>query len=240
MIAEALLRHGATVCIVGRREQLCDSVSAELSVHGPCEWICADLSAPDSVSGIVAEFSRRHSSLHVLVNNAGITRSGPVESYSMKDWDEVFAVNVRAPFELSSRLVPLLEASASRQDPSRIIMVGSVSGNLVTNDNKAFAYGPSKAAAHHLTRGLAVELASRNVLVNAIAPGAFPSNMTDFSVGDQHLFDLAAAAAPLKRIGNIDDIGGMVVFLAGRMSTFLTGAVLPLDGGWSVKGLTQG
>jgi NAD(P)-dependent dehydrogenase (short-subunit alcohol dehydrogenase family) len=155
----------------------------------------------------------------------------------MHDWDEVFAVNVRSPFELISRLLPQLEAAATKEDPARVINIGSISGTLVTNANSAFAYGASKAAIHHLTRELAIELAPRHITVNAIAPGIFVTKMTDFKVGDRHLYDFAAEATPIGRTGRREDIGGLVTYLSGRMGTFMTGAVLPLDGAWSVKGI---
>lgn len=238
MIAESLLRYGVRVYISGRQPELCASVAEELSVIGVCDWIAADLAQADAVGKLVEEFSQREPLLHILVNNAGRTLSGPIDSYSMRDWDEVFAVNVRSPFELISRLLPRLEAAASKNDPARVINIGSISGNLVTNSNSAFAYGPSKAALHHLTRALAVELAPRHITVNAIAPGIFVTKMTDFTVGDRHLYEYAAEATPVGRVGSREDIGGLVTYLSGRMGAYMTGAVLPLDGAWSVKGIT--
>jgi NAD(P)-dependent dehydrogenase (short-subunit alcohol dehydrogenase family) len=237
MIAESLLRYGVHVYISSRRPELCEQVCAELSAIGKCDWIAADLAKSDAVGKLVSEFSRRESALHILVNNAGRTLSGPIDTYSMCDWDEVFAVNVRSPFELISRVLPKLDAAATKEDPARIINIGSISGTLVTNSNSAFPYGASKAAIHHLTRELAIELAPRNITVNAIAPGIFVTKMTDFTVGDRHLYDYAAEATPLGRVGSREDIGGLVTYLSGRMGAFVSGAILPLDGAWSVKGL---
>ncbi|MET0546160.1 MAG: SDR family oxidoreductase [Caulobacterales bacterium] len=237
MIARQILIHGAKVYLHGRRADFCADVARRLSDIGPCIPAPADLGARDGAAKLIEQIKQNEKALHILVNNAGATLSGPVDDYSMEDWDQVFNVNVRAPFELCSRLARLLEADASPLDPGRIVNIGSLSGNLVTNSNSAFSYGPSKAALHHLSRGLAVELAKRNITVNSIAPGGFPTKIMDFEVNGIHAWELTAQQTPAGRMGTEEDIGGLLLFLCSRAGAYVTGTNIAIDGAWSVKGV---
>ncbi len=166
----------------------------------------------------------------MLVNNAGVTWGAPVEKFPAAQFDSVLAVNVRAPFQLVQALLPKLEAAASDEDPARVINIGSVYG-ITGQVLKAWSYGASKAAIHHLTVSLAAELAPRRILVNAIAPGFFPSKMTHFVMKDDTRREEMMDFIPLGRPGTEQDIAGLALFLSSRAGAYMTGNVIPLDGG---------
>ena len=147
-----------------------------------------------------------------------------------RQFDSVLAVNVRAPFQLVQALLPKLEAAASDEDPARVINIGSVYG-ITGQVLKAWSYGASKAAIHHLTVSLAAELAPRRILVNAIAPGFFPSTMTHFVMKDDTRREEMMNFIPLGRPGTEQDIAGLALFLSSRAGAYMTGNVIPLDGG---------
>src|ERR1051325_4410061 len=177
MIARGFVEAGAKVYISSRKKEVCDQVAAELSSIGECISIPADLSSNDGLSKLVAELSSREQALHILVNNAGAAWGAPLAEYPEVGWDKVMDTNVKSIFFLTRDLTPLLEKSARPGDPARVINVGSIDGLKVPRVEN-YAYAPSKAAVHHLTRVLAVKLGPKNITVNAIAPGPFESQMT--------------------------------------------------------------
>jgi len=234
MMAEGFLRAGARVTIVGRRAQPLEAARESLSRHGEVHAVACDLGTPEGVDTLVAAVRERESALHVLVNNAGAAVSARFEEYPDSAWQQLLALNLQAPFMLAQGLLPLLERGASEEDPARIINIGSVAG-LKTSSSKAFAYGPSKAALHHLTRELARELAPRRILVNAIAPGFFPSSMTEPYLADEERRSRVLKGIPLRRTGSAPDIAGLAIFLSSRAGAYVTGTVIPLDGGVTVS-----
>ena len=143
-------------------------------------------------------------------------------------------VNVTGLFSLTRSLMPMLLRSASPGAPSRVVNIGSMVGILPLADN-AYSYATSKAAVHHLTRILANEFAGRGVNVNAIAPGPFSTRMTAYALGNDDGRDQAASTVPVGRIGEADDMAATILYLCGAGGSFVTGAVLPLDGGMSVQ-----
>ena len=152
----------------------------------------------------------------------------PIGEFPGSGWDKVMDINVKSPFFLTQALLPLLENAASSEDPARIIMIGSIDG-LNVNRMPTFSYGPSKAAVHHLARTLASHLASRHITANAIAPGLFPSKMTAATIdamGEQII-----QGTPLKRQGKPEDMAGVAIYLASKAGSFVTGVVIPVDGG---------
>ncbi len=228
MIAEGFVANGVKTYISSRKAEVCDATAAKLSEHGECISIPADLSTAEGMTALVEEIHSREEKLDILVNNAGATWGAPIEEFPETAWDKVMDINVKSPFFLTQALLPLLERAAVPEDPARIIMVGSIDG-LNVNRLPTFSYGPSKAAVHHLTRMLASHLAHRNITANAIAPGPFPSKMmahTLDTMGEQ-----IRAGVPLKRIGEPADMAGAAIYLASRASSYVTGVVIPVDGG---------
>jgi NAD(P)-dependent dehydrogenase (short-subunit alcohol dehydrogenase family) len=231
--AEALLAAGARVLIASRKAEACSDAAQELSSIGLCEGFGGTVATEAGVAALADETRRRAGSLHVLVNNAGLTWGEPFETYPWKAFDRLMSVNVAGLFALTRDLAPLLAASASLERPSTIVNIGSVMGSVTQSEN-AYAYSASKAAVHHLTRVLAAEFAPRQVTVNAIAPGPFPTNMTRFALGDESGAARGAKAVPMGRLGRPEDIAGALLFLTGRGGAYTTGAIVPVDGGISV------
>lgn len=235
MIAEGLVRAGARVIISSRKAEVCDAVAKELSSVGSCESVPADLSTAAGVDGLAAAVAERHDRLDILVNNAGATWGAPIEDYPDEAWDKVHATNVKAPFRLTAALLPQLRAAASADDPARVINIGSVDGMKVPETDN-FAYAASKAAVHMVTRQMAHRLTRDHITVNAIAPGPFPSKMMAFILDADGGEEMVASAVPLGRIGRPDDVVGATLFLASRAGSYLTGAIIPVDGGISTHG----
>jgi NAD(P)-dependent dehydrogenase (short-subunit alcohol dehydrogenase family) len=228
MIARGLVEGGARVYVSSRKAEACRQVAEELSRAGECLALPADLSTEEGCRRLAAEVGERQGRLQVLVNNAGATWGAPLEDYPAAAWDKVLALNLEAPFFLTRAMLPLLEAGAAPGDPARVVNVGSIDG-LRVPPMPTYAYSASKAGLHHLTRVLARELGPRGITVNAIAPGPFESKMMAETL--RRFGDQIAAAAPLGRIGRPDDMAGATLYLASRAGAYVTGAVLPVDGG---------
>jgi len=228
MIAEGYVTHGVKTYISARKAEACDATAARLSEIGECISIPADLSTAEGIAALCDEIKSRESKLDILVNNAGAVWGAPIEDFPESAWDKVMTINVKSPFFLTQALLPLLESAASAEDPARIIMVGSVDG-LNVSRMPTFSYGPSKAAIHHLMRTLASHLAGRNITANAIAPGLFPSKMTAATI--DAMGEEIRKATPLKRHGKAEDMAGVAIYLASPAASFVTGVVIPVDGG---------
>jgi NAD(P)-dependent dehydrogenase (short-subunit alcohol dehydrogenase family) len=170
------------------------------------------------------------SSLDLLVNNAGATWGGLLDDFPASGWDKVLDLNLKAPFFLVQGLLPLLVAAGTPEDPARVINIGSIDGIQVPILD-TYAYSASKAAVHHLTRVLARKLAPRDITVNAVAPGPFESKMMAATL--ERFGDSIAASNPRKRIGTPEDMAGIAIYLASRAGAYVTGAVIPVDGGVS-------
>ena len=228
MIAEGFVRSGARVIITARKAEACDATAERLSAHGTCVSIPADLSSEEGRAAFAAAVAEREPALHVLVNNAGATWGAPLDEFPASGWDKVMNVNLGAPFALTQLLLPQLRAAASAEDPARIVNIASVDGMRVPQ-MESYSYSASKAGLIMLTRHLALRLAGEHITVNAIAPGPFPSKMIAFLL-DEHA-DEVAATVPLGRIGEPEDMAGTALFLSSRAGSYLTGAVIPVDGG---------
>jgi NAD(P)-dependent dehydrogenase (short-subunit alcohol dehydrogenase family) len=227
MIAEAYVRAGAKVYVSSRKADAVAETEATLGALGECIGIPADLSTEAECRRLAGEIASREPQVHVLVNNAGATWGAPLDEYDDAAWDRVLDLNVKGVFHLTRFLRPQLEAASSADDPARVINVGSIDGIQVPM-LETYAYSSAKAAVHQLTRHLAKQLAPK-VTVNAIAPGPFESKMmraTLESFGEQ-----IAASAPMKRIGKPADMAGIAIYLASPAATYVTGAIIPVDGG---------
>lgn len=232
MISEALLRSGMTVYISSRKEAELLDAAEHLADLGPVHAVVADLGTEHGVGELASAVSSKETGLHALINNAGANWGAPFDEFPASAWDRVLSVNLKGLFLLTQALAPLLRAAATPGDPARVVNIGSVDGLRAPRPEMGnFSYGASKAGVHLLTRQLATALAP-NILVNAIAPGLFPTKMTTtlLSAGE----DAVAADIPLRRVGAPADIAGLVEFLLGRASTYITGAVIPVDGGVSL------
>jgi NAD(P)-dependent dehydrogenase (short-subunit alcohol dehydrogenase family) len=227
MIARGYVEAGARVYISSRKADVLDEVAVELSKVGECHAIAADLSSEAECRRLAEAIAARESTLDILVNNAGATWGAPLEQFDEAAWERALALNVEGVFHLTKFLLPLLEEAGTADDPARVITIGSIDGIRVPLMEN-YSYSASKAAVHMLTRHLAKRLAPE-ITVNAIAPGPFESKMmaaTLEAFGEQ-----IAAGTPLKRIGRPDDMAGAAIYLASRAGAYLTGAVIPVDGG---------
>ncbi|WP_433131108.1 glucose 1-dehydrogenase [Micromonospora sp. CA-240977] len=235
MIAQGFVRAGAHVIISSRKSDVCAAVAKELSAEGRCEAIPADLSDDAGAEALAAAVRERFDRLDVLVNNAGATWGAPLETYPEAAFDKLWAVNVKAVFRLTTALLPALRAAASADDPARVINIGSIDGIRVPW-MEVYAYSATKAAVHMLTRSLAHQLAADQITVNAIAPGPFESKMMAFALDDPASRTAIEQQVPLGRIGRPEDMAGTAIYLSSRAGAYLTGAVIPVDGGITTHG----
>ena len=235
MIAAGFLANGAKVYISSRKAEVCDATAKRLQEEygGSCISVPADLSNLDGINELANTISSQDS-LDILVNNAGASWGEPIDEYSELGWDKVMDTNVKGVFFLTQKLLPLLRESGNSDDPSRVINIGSIDG-IKTGLFDAFSYGPSKAALHHLTRVLAASLVRENIIVNAIAPGPFPTWMLSTGVGGGGDIDIDWSEVgnnnPRGRVGTPEDIAGLAIFLSSRAGAYTVGQTITCDGG---------
>ena len=230
MIAEGYARAGAKVYIASRKKEGLDARIEELGDAGDVSAIVANLSSEAGCNALGDELESRESRLDVLVNNAGANWAAPYAEFPESGWDRVLDLNVKGVFHLTRRLTELLERSASPDDPSRVINIGSADGIMVP-ELDTYSYSASKAAVHHLSEVLAKKLARRNITVNAVAPGPFQSRMMKVTL--ERAGDRINKMVPLGRIGKPEDMAGIAIFLASPAGAYVTGTVIPVDGGIS-------
>ncbi|MEM7763342.1 MAG: SDR family oxidoreductase [Pseudomonadota bacterium] len=230
MIAEGYVRNGVRVYITARKATACDQTAERLSEFGECISVPADLSTGAGIETLTNTIRERESTLDILVNNAGATWGAAFDEFPEAGWDKVMDINVKSPFFLSQALIDLLAAAATHESPSRIINIGSIDG-LHVSRLETYSYAASKSAILHLTRMMAKNLVRRHITVNAVAPGPFESKMmahTLATMGDQ-----IVAEVPRGRIGKPSDMAGVALYLASEAGSYLTGVVIPVDGGLS-------
>jgi NAD(P)-dependent dehydrogenase (short-subunit alcohol dehydrogenase family) len=232
MAASGLLQAGAKVYLCSRKAEELKAAADKLSSLGQVEAFPADLSTAEGVKSLSAYVAERDAEVHALFNNAGANWGAPLAEFPESGWDKVLNLNLKGVFLLTQALLPQLRAAARRGDPSRVVNVGSIDGLRPPGKGfNNFSYSASKAGVHMLTRHLAGELAP-DILVNAIAPGLFESKMTKTLLAAGT--DSVGKLLPLGRIGSPDDIAGISVFLASGASAYITGSVIPVDGGASL------
>ena len=228
MIAEGFVRNGVKTYISSRKSDPCDKKARELSKYGECISIPADLTDMNEMDKLVTKIKDKETKLNILVNNAGAAWGASFDDFPEIGWDKVMDTNVKSVFFLTQKLVDILEASASASDPSRIINIGSIDG-LGIPRAETYSYPASKAAVHQLTKVLANRLANRNINVNAIAPGPFESNMMAHTL--EEYGEQIRSSVPRGRIGVPEDMAGASIFLSSKASSYITGSIIPVDGG---------
>ena len=229
-IAEALGDAGARLMLTARKADELESACAQLQARGiDARWVAADASTPEGVARIVDETCERLGDIDILVNNAGATWGAPAEDYPLDAWDKVMNLNIRSLFLFAQNAG---KASMIPNRHGRIINVASIAGLGGSLEMKFIAYGTSKGAVVNFTRTLAAEWGAHGITVNALAPGFFPSKMTKGVIAEFGT-DKLAAQAPLKRIGDDDDLKGAALLFASAAGKHITGQILAVDGGVS-------
>ena len=229
-MAEAVGGAGAKVMLTSRKAADLEEAVAHLQDLGiDARWVAADASDPAQVQHVVDETMQRLGRIDILINNAGATWGAPVEEYPLEAWDKVMNLNVRSLFLFAQAVA---KASMIPNKGGRIINIASIAGLGGSAEMKFIAYGTSKGAAVNFTRTLAGEWGRYGINVNALAPGFFPSKMTKGVIAE-HGVDKLASVAPLRRLGDDEDLKGAVLLLASRAGKHITGQVLAVDGGVS-------
>jgi NAD(P)-dependent dehydrogenase (short-subunit alcohol dehydrogenase family) len=235
MIAQGLLQAGAKVYITARKKAACEETAKELSAFGPCLALPADVGTAEGRAALLQAFNAKENKLHILINNAGTNWGEVFDKYPDEAFEKVLHLNVSAIYSMTRDFVHLLENAATADDPARVINIGSMDGLHVPTVSRVgtFAYTSSKAAVHHLTRNLAVSLGPRHITVNAIAPGFFPSRMTEF-IFDKYQPDIEENSL-LKRVGKPEEMAAVAIYLCSKGGAYTDGAVIPVDGGTSIN-----
>jgi NAD(P)-dependent dehydrogenase (short-subunit alcohol dehydrogenase family) len=230
MIAAAFVAQGAKVYISARKADVCEKTAAELSKGGGvCIALPVDASTVAGAQALAKAYAARESKLDILVNNAGAAWLEKFDKFPEKGWDKVLDLNLKTPFFLTQALAAPLRAAATKARPAKVINIASIDGVSV-NMQETYSYAASKAGLIHLTRRMALRLIEDNIVVTAIAPGAFASDMNTLA-RDQG--EEVAKRIPAKRIGTDEDMAGAAIYLASRAGDYVVGATLVVDGGVS-------
>ena len=228
MIAEGFVKNGVKTYITSRKSEQCDNKADELSKFGECISIPADLTDMNEMDKLVNYIKENEKQFNFLINNAGAAWGASFDDFPENGWDKVMDTNVKSVFFLTQKLAKILEQSGNNSDPSRVINVGSIDGIGIPRA-ETYSYPASKAAVHQLTRVLANRLAHRNININAIAPGPFQSNMMAHTL--EEYGEQIKSSVPRGRIGIPEDMAGTAIFLCSKASSYITGSVIPVDGG---------
>jgi len=228
MIAAGFLAQGARVYISSRKADVCTAAAAELSSGGgQCIALPHDVSTFDGVRALATSYAAREPSLDILVNNAGAAWLAAFDEFPEKGWDKVVDLNVKAPFFLTQAFAPMLRTSARADRPAKVINIASIDGIYLT-PNETYSYAASKSGLIQLTRLLAARLIKDHIVVSAIAPGPFASDM---NIRARDHADETALRVPARRIGTDLDMAGAAIYLASRAGDYVVGSVVTVDGG---------
>jgi len=231
MISRTLVEAGAKVIVLARDQAAGEAFCAEVGGVDQIAFVACDLSAQSGIEEAARQVSGLTDKVDILVCNAGMFSAGPVEDTSRAQWDQELSLNLGAPFFLIQALLPLLNKASQPDDPARVICISSIAALWGRSNSGAYAYGASKAGVQHLARLLASDLTGQGINVNAIAPGYFPSDMTDgFFAAVPGLKEQVIESIPAGRLGSQGDIGGAVLYLASRAGAYVSGSVLPVEG----------
>jgi NAD(P)-dependent dehydrogenase (short-subunit alcohol dehydrogenase family) len=229
MIATGLAAAGAKVYICARSADKIAAAAAE--IEGDVIGLTADLSSTAGIEALATHIAARDDALHILVNNAGTLTDAPLDEFSEAAWDDVIDLNLKTPFFLMQKLLPLLRAGATADRPASVINIGSV-GALKIGPREVYSYQASKGAIHWLTKSLAKKLGPDNITVNAIAPGFFESEMT--VITSEEMRAMVVGMVPRRRTGTPEDVAGAAIYLASRAGAYVTGSVIPVEGGLAI------
>ena len=230
MIAEGLVRAGAKVYVSSRKVDACEETEASLSAFGECIAIPADVSTIEGCAQLAGELAGRESHLNILVNNAGVTWSEDIDEFHEKAWDKVMDLDVKSPFFLAQKLLPLLRKAATPEDRASIVNVTSVNG-LKPSGLRNYSYVAAKAGLGQLSKQMARDLMDDNINVNVMAPGLFKSKMTAPMFATEEMEQQLLASQLMKRAGAMADAAGLVIFFSSKAGSFVTGETVVLDGG---------
>jgi NAD(P)-dependent dehydrogenase (short-subunit alcohol dehydrogenase family) len=229
MIAAGLAAAGARVYICARGAEKVAKAASE--IEGDVIGLAADVSTVAGITALVAQISAREKALHILVNNAGTLSDSPLDDFTEDKWDDVIDLNLKSPFFLIQKLLPLLRVGATAELPSNVINIGSV-GALKIGPREVYSYQASKGAIHWLTKSLAKKLGPDNITVNAIAPGFFESEMT--VITSDAMRTMVESMVPRGRTGTPEDVAGAAIYLASRAGAYVTGSIIPVEGGLAI------
>lgn len=234
MMAEGLLRAGASVWITGRDGDFVAAAVEEMSEIGSCVGVIAELSDKQGITDLAVEMAELAPVLNVLVNNAAVYAVSPLEETDYDSFNQLLQLNTSAAFELTRQLLPALKRASQPKDPARVI---NISSNIALTHCSwhSWGYATAKNALQHLTVMLASELTSQGINVNAIAPGTFDTRMLDGWRDENGNFDISNAGIPVGRFGEAEDMQGIVTLLCARGGAFISGAVIPVDGASAVR-----
>ena len=236
MAVTGLAAAGGRVLIASRKDDLCETVAKEindLNFAGSTEGFGGDVGSEYGINALITEVKSRTDTLDILINNAGRTWGAPLGAFPYHAWEKIMSLNVTGMFHLTQGLIDMLSLSGKADDPSRVVNIGSVMGEIPMGDG-AYSYAMSKSAVHQMTRILAKELADRHITVNALAPGPFQSGMTKFAIGDESGSERVGKRVPARRVGRSEDIAACILFLCGYGGSYVTGSVIPVSGGINV------
>jgi gluconate 5-dehydrogenase len=232
--ARALAKAGASVGLVARRKDRLEALAQELEAKGVRACVAAaDVTVTEQLRSAIDQVEAALGPLDILVNGAGVAPLGRAENHTRAKWDGALDLNLTAPFEASQMVA---QRWIERKRGGRIIQISSVIGFAGNPVHRAVGYSATKGALNNLTRHLAIEWARHGIYVNALAPSYFPTEMTvDPRIGDvaPEQQDLIRRFTPMDRLGRLEEIDTAILFLASPASSYVTGAVIPVDGGWT-------